>query len=136
MPQEYIDQFLLFGSKTEDHRTRLAIEFSKQPPMERLVSFVEKTYHGGYGLQIDGTKVSAWYSEEGMRIAYGSSARYSRNAQIISWEDVTSRIGELLEQGQFATNVELAECRTFEKRQLAEQLWYMSHDISEKAVEA
>ena len=136
MPQEYIDQFLLFGSNTEDHRTRLAIEFSKQPPMERLVSFVEKTYHGGYGLQIDGTKVSAWYSEEGMRIAYGSSARYSRNAQIISWEDVTSRIGELLEQGQFATNVELAESRTFEKRQLSEQLWYMSHDVSEKAIDA
>ena len=43
---------------------------------------------------------------------------------------------ELLEQGQFATNVELAECGTFEKRQLAEQLWYMSHDISGKAIEA
>ena len=42
-------------------------------------------------------------------------------------------VGELLEQGQFATNVELAECGTFEKRQLAEQLWYMSHDISSKA---
>lgn len=75
MPREYIDRFLLFGSNTENHRTRLAIEFSKQPSTERLKSFVEKTYHGGYGLQIDGTKVSAWYSEEGMRIAYGSSGR-------------------------------------------------------------
>ncbi len=55
---------------------------------------------------------------------------------IFSWEDVAVRVGQLLEQGQFATNVELAECGTFEKRQLAEQLWYMSHDISEKAIEA
>ena len=30
------------------------------------------------------------------------------------WDDVTSRIGELLEEGQFAANVELAEMRSFE----------------------
>ena len=99
------------------------------------IYFLKKTYHGGYGLQFDGQKVSAWYAEDGMRLSYGSTARYARNAQIISWQDVFNRIGELLEQGQFATNVELAECGTFEKRQLAEQLWYMSRDVSKKAVE-
>ena len=136
MPQEYIDQFLRYGSNTENHRTRIAIEYAKQQPMNHLVDFLEKTYHGGYGLQFDGTKVCAWYAEDGMHIAYGSTARYARNAQILSWEDVAVRVGELLEQRQFATNVELAECGTFEKRQLAEQLWYMSHDMSEKAIEA
>ena len=136
MPQEYIDQFLRYGSNTENHRTRIAIEYSKQQSMDYLVDFLEKTYHGGYGLQFGGTKVCVWYAEDGMHIAYGSTARYARNAQILSWEDVSVRIGELLEQGQFATNVELAECGTFGKRQLAEQLWYMSHDISEKAIDA
>ncbi|MDY4753967.1 MAG: SNF2-related protein [Candidatus Faecousia sp.] len=136
MPQEYIDQFLRYGSNTENHRTRIAIEFAKQQPMDYLVDFLEKTYHGGCGLQFGTTKVCAWYAEDGMHLAYGSAARYARNAQILSWEDVAVRVGELLEQGQFATNVELAECRTFEKRQLSEQLWYMSHDISEKAIDA
>lgn len=136
MPQEYIDQFLRYGSNTENHRTRIAIEYAKQKPMNELVPFLEKTYHGGYGMHFNGLKVSAWYSEEGMRIAYSNSARYAVNAQVLSWEDVAARIGVLLEQGQFATNVELAECGTFEKRQLAEQLWYMSHDISEKAIDA
>ena len=136
MPQEYIDQFLRYGSNTENHRTRIAIEYAKQQPMDYLVDFLEKSYHGGYGLQFGTTKVCAWYAEDGMHLAYGSTARYARNAQILSWEDVAVRIGELLEQGQFATNVELAECGTFEKRLLAEQLWYMSHDMSEKAIEA
>ena len=125
MPQEYIDQFLRVGSNTENHRTRIAIEYAKQQPMDDLVDFLEKTYHGGYGLQFGGQKVSAWYSEGGMRLSYGSTARYTPNAQILSWENVAVRIGELLEQRQFATNVELAECGTFEKRQLAEQLWYI-----------
>ena len=136
MPQEYIDQFLRVGSNTENHRTRIAIEYAKQQPMDDLVDFLEKTYHGGYGLQFGGQKVSAWYSEDGMHLSYGSTARFARNAQILSWEDVAVRVGQLLEQGQFATNVELAECGTFEKRQLAEQLWYMSHDMSEIAMEA
>ena len=136
MPQEYIDQFLRYGSNTQNHRMRVAIEYAKQHPQDDLVDFLEKTYHGGYGLQFGGQKVSAWYSEDGMRLSYGSTARYAPNAQILSWENVAVRIGELLEQGRFATNVELAECGTFEKRQLAEQLWYMSRDVSKKAVEA
>ena len=136
MPQEYIDQFLRVGSNTENHRTRIAIEYAKQPPMDDLVDFLEKTYHGGYGLQFGGQKVSAWYSEDGMRLSYGSTARYAPNAQILSWENVAVRIGELLEQGQFATSVELVESRTFEKRQLSEQLWYMAHDMRNQAVAA
>ena len=136
MPQEYIDQFLRVGSNTENHRTRIAIEYAKQQPMDNLVDFLEKTYHGGYGLQFGTTKVCAWYAEDGIHLAYGSAARFAKNAQILSWENVAARVGQLLERGQFATNVELAECGTFEKRQLAEQLWYMSHDISEKAIEA
>ena len=115
---------------------RIVIEYAKQQPMDYLVDYLEKTYHGGYGLQFGTTKVCAWYAEDGMRLSYGSTARYSPNAQIVSWQDVFHRISELLEQGQFATNVELAECGTFEKQQLAEQLLYMSRDISEKAVKA
>ena len=130
MPQEYIDQFLLTGSNTDNARTRLAIEYSKQLPMEKMVDFIQKTYHGGYGLTFGETKVSAWYGEDGMRIAYGTGARYARTAQILSWKDMYHRIGELLDQGRFATNVELAEMRSFERKELAEKLWYMDRDIN------
>ena len=129
MPQEYIDQFLRVGSNTDNARTRIAIEYSKQLPREALLSFIQKTYHGGYGLKFGDTKVSAWYAEDGIHITYGDSARYARNAQILSWEDVANRIGELLEEGQFATNVELAEMRSFEQKELAEKLIYLTRDI-------
>ena len=129
MPQAYIDQFLLTGSNTQNARQRLAIEYSKQLPMERMVEFLKQTYHGGYGLNFDGTKVSAWYAEDGIHIAYGNSARYARAAQVLSWEDAYQRIGELLDQGKFATNVEIAEMGTFERKELAQKLWYMDRDI-------
>ena len=132
MPQEYIDQFLRVGSNTDNARSRIAIEYSKQLPREALLSFIQKTYHGGYGLKFGDTKVSAWYGIDGMHLTYGDSARYARNAQILSWEDMYSRIGELLDQGSFATNVELAEMRSFEQKELAEKLIYMTRDIDHK----
>ena len=136
MPQDYIDQFLRYGSNTENQRTQIVIEFSKQKPAEQLIPFLKKTYHGGYGMSFDGTKVSAWYSDEGMRIAYGNTARYARNAQVVTWEAMAGRIDVLLEQGQFATNTELAENRNFETKQLAKQLWHMAHDMSKPAADA
>ena len=39
---------------------------------------------------------------------------YKRQAQVISWESAAERIGELLESGQFASNVELAEAAGYE----------------------
>ena len=50
MPQEYIDQFLRYGSNTESNRIRIAIEYAKRPQMDYLAVFLEKTYHGGCGL--------------------------------------------------------------------------------------
>ena len=57
-------------------------------------------------------------------------------AQVISWESAAERIGELLESGQFASNVELAEVAGYERSLLAEKLWYLYHDLSEDAREA
>ncbi|WP_207717770.1 hypothetical protein [Enterocloster bolteae] len=64
------------------------------------------------------------------------SVRYDRSAQVISWESAAERIGELLESGQFASNVELAEAAGYERFLLSEKLWYLYHDFSEEAREA
>ena len=120
------------GSNTDDHRTVLVNEFSKNKSMEHMVEFVQKVYHGSNGLKFDGNKVSVWFDENGMRFARGESSRYARTAQILSWEDATKRIGELIEQGQFATNVELAEAPGYERQKTAERLWYIARDISDE----
>ena len=50
-----------------------------------------------------------WYAEDGIRLSHGKTARYDKSAQVISWESAAERIGQLLQDGQFATNVELAD---------------------------
>ena len=66
----------------------------------------------------------------------GKSVRYDRSAQVISWESAAERIGELLESGQFASNVELAEAAGYERSLLARKFWNLYHDLSEDAREA
>lgn len=77
--------------------------------------------------------ICAWYAEDGIHLAKGSSAIDSPRAQIVSWETVAERIGELLENGRFATNVELVEAPGYERQKLAESLWHLYHDLSEEA---
>ncbi len=77
--------------------------------------------------------ICAWYAEDGIHLAKGSSAIDSPRAQIVSWETVAERIGELLENGRFATNVELVEASGYERQKLAESLWHLYHDLSEEA---
>ena len=79
--------------------------FEKQKTTAEIAEILKTLYHGGNGLG----SVSAWYAEDGIHLSHGKSVRYDRSAQVISWESAAERIGELLESGQFASNVELAE---------------------------
>ena len=131
--QEEIDHFLLLGSNTDEARKVVALEYMKQKPLEEIVQTLKQVYHGGYGLKEDSGNICAWYAEDGIHLAKGSSAIDSPRAQIVSWETVAERIGELLENGQFATNVELVEAPGYERQKLAESLWHLYHDLSEEA---
>lgn len=133
MPQADIDHLLRLGSNTENARILLALEFMKQKPMSELTAFVKKTYHDGYGLITESGSISSWAADDGLHITRGTSVRYASTAQVLSWEDATARIGELLEQGRFATNVELAEAPGYERRQAAQALWYLCQDMSDAA---
>ena len=103
--------------------------FEKQKTTAEIAEILKTLYHGGNGLG----SVSAWYAEDGIHLSHGKSVRYDRSAQVISWESAAERIGELLESGQFASNVELAEAAGYERSLLAEKLWHLYHDLSDKA---
>ena len=123
---------LRLGGNTDRQRERVVAAFEKQKTTAEIAKILKTLYHGGNGLG----SVSAWYAEDGIHLSHGKSVRYDRSAQVISWESAAERIGELLESGQFASNVELAEAAGYERSLLAEKLWYLYHDFSEEAREA
>ena len=133
--QEEIDHFLLLGSNTDDARKIVVLDYMKQKPVDEIAQTLKQVYHGGFGLKEDSGNISAWYAGDGIHLAKGSSAIDSPRAQIIPWEDAAKRIGELLDSGRYATNVELVEAPGFEREKIAQSLWYLYHDLSDEAKE-
>ena len=124
-----IDHVLRLGGNTDRFRERVAVEFEKQKPISEIAAYLPTLYHGGSGVG----GIAAWCAEDGIHLSHGKSARYDRSAQLLSWQDAAERIGQLLEAGQFASNVELAEAESYERSLLADEFWSLYHDLSEEA---
>ena len=130
--QADIDHVLRLGGNTERQRERIVVAFEKQKSTAEIADYLKSLFHGGNGIG----SVTAWYSEDGIHLSHGKSARYDKSAQVISWESAAERIGQLLQEGRFATNVELAEAAGCERSLLTEKLWYLYHDLSKEARES
>ena len=128
--KEDMDAILRTGGNTANHRLILAAEFSKGKPVEEMTQILRQVYHGGNGMATEHGRISAWYAEDGIRFAPGGSARYTRIAQVMSWEDAARRIGELLESGQFMSVMELATAPAHERTMIAQRLWYLYGDTT------
>lgn len=129
-----IDTVLINGGNHDGGRLPVIAEFSKEKTVEELGEYLKDTFKGGNGFYIDEREVSSWYSDKGIHLAYGTSARED-DTQVLSWSDAAKRINELLNSGEFATNVELLEALDYERDRISESLWYLSHDLSEEGKE-
>lgn len=109
IPQADIDHILRMEGNADYARMKIATEFSKGKSVEEIAAFLQSSFHGGNGVVTENGRYSAWYAEDGIHIANGDAARYLTSAKVVSWREAAERIGQLLEQGEYATNVELAE---------------------------
>ena len=133
--QRDIDDVLRLASNSEHTRMNVAAAFQKQKSAEEIAELLQKEYHGGAGMKSANGEFSVWYAEGGIHLAKGRSARYSRSAQVISWEAAAERIGQLMDDGRYASNVELAEAELHERTELSHKLWYLRGDLSDDARE-
>lgn len=129
-----IDTVLINGGNHDGGRLPVIAEFSKEKTVEELGEYLKDTFKGGNGFYIDEREVSSWYSDKGIHLAYGTSARED-DTQVLNWNDAAKRINELLNRGEFATNAELLEALDYERDRISESLWYLSHDLSEEGKE-
>ena len=131
--QSEIDDVLRFGSNTSHAREHIADAFQKQKPIEEIAALLQREFHGGYGIRGEHGDYAAWYDGNGIHLHKGREARFAADSQIIAWESAAERIGQLLEEGSFASNVELAEAGGRVRSELAQSLLYLKHDLSEEA---
>ena len=133
IPQADIDHILRMEGNADYARMKIATEFSKGKSVEEIAAFLQSSFHGGNGVVTENGRYSAWYADDGIHIANGDAARYLTSAKVVSWQEAAERIGQLLTQGEYAANVELAEAPGHERTELAQSIWYLRQDLSEKA---
>ena len=133
IPQADIDHILRMEGNADYTRMKIATEFSKGKSVEEIAAFLQSSFHGGNGVVTENGRYSAWYADDGIHIANGDAARYLTSAKVVSWQEAAERIGQLLTQGEYAANVELAEAPGHERAELAQSIWYLRQDLSEKA---
>ena len=137
IPAEVVDEILRTGSNRSKSQLRLIYNFMTEQTPEEYTAFVKKEYgEGGKGFEIGGTKYAVWFDELGMQIAVGDTVRNApKNKAFLSWEDVSCRIHQLLQQGEYAPKSVLDAARGNALHEHAEALSYMERDMAEGVAE-
>ena len=137
IPEEVVDEILRTGGNRKASQLRIIYNFMSEQTPEEYTEFVKREYRkGGKGFQIDGNEYSVWFDETGMQIAVGHTVTdHILDKAFLSWEDVSGRIHQLLDQGEYAPQSVLDAARDNALKEHAQALAYMKGDMAEGVAE-
>ena len=137
IPEEVVDEILRTGGNRKASQLRIIYNFMSEQTPEEYTEFVKREYRkGGKGFQIDGNEYSVWFDETGMQISVGHTVTdHILDKAFLSWEDVSGRIHQLLDQGEYAPQSVLDAARSNAVKEHAQALAYMKGDMAEGVAE-
>ena len=137
IPEQVVDEILRTGGNRKASKLRIIYNFMSEQAPEEYTEFVKREYRkGGKGFQIDGNEYSVWFDETGMQIAVGHTVTdHILDKAFLSWEDVSGRIHQLLDQGEYAPQSVLDAARSNAVKEHAQALAYMKGDMAEGVAE-
>ena len=137
IPESVVDDILRTGGNREGSQLRIIYNFMSEQSPGEYTEFVKREYgKGGKGFQVDGREYSVWFDETGMQIAVGHTVTDQiLDKAFLSWKDVSRRIHQLLNQGEYAPQSVLDAARDNALKEHAQALAYMKGDMAEGVAE-
>ena len=137
IPESVVDDILRTGGNRTGSQLRIIYNFMSEQSPGEYTEFVKREYgKGGKGFQMDGREYSVWFDETGMQIAVGHTvADQILDKAFLSWKDVSRRIYQLLDQGEYAPQSVLDAARDNALKEHAQALAYMKGDMAEGVAE-
>ena len=137
IPESVVDDILRTGGNRTGSQLRIIYNFMSEQSPGEYTEFVKREYgKGGKGFQMDGREYSVWFDETGMQIAVGHTvADQILDKAFLSWKDVSRRIHQLLNQGEYAPQSVLDVARDNALKEHAQALAYMKGDMAEGVAE-
>ena len=111
VPQEVIDLALCTGGNEPNSAERIAVFYMRERPEPENISFLRREFGraNGRGIEYEGRKYAVWFLEDGIHLAQGDSIRTGYSKTVVTWEQTSARILELLETGTYLSVSELAQ---------------------------
>ena len=134
VPQEVIDQALYTAGNEPGSAERIAVFYMRERPESENISFLRREFgrESGRGIEYEGRKYAVWFMEDGIHLAQGDSVRAGYSKTMVTWEQASARILELLEAGTYLSASELAQAPDKVLHEAMDALLMTARDLSEE----
>jgi len=133
VPQEVIDLALCTGGNEPNSAERIAVFYMRERPEPENISFLRREFGraNGRGIEYEGRKYAGWFLEDGIHLAQGDSVRTGYSKTMVTWEQASARILELLEAGTYLSASELAQAPDKVLHEAMDALLMTARDLNE-----
>lgn len=133
VPQEVIDLALCTGGNEPNSAERIAVFYMRERPEQENISFLRREFGraNGRGIEYEGRKYAVWFLEDGIHLAQGNSIRTGYSKTMVTWEQASARILELLEAGTYLSTSELAQAPDKVLHEAMDALLMTARDLNE-----
>ena len=133
VPQEVIDLALCTGGNEPNSAERIAVFYMRERPEPENISFLRREFGraNGRGIEYEGRKYAVWFLEDGIHLAQGDSVRTGYSKTMVTWEQASARILNLLEAGTYLSASELAQAPDKVLHEAMDALLMTARDLNE-----
>ena len=134
VPQEVIDQALYTAGNEPGSAERIAVFYMREHSEQENIAFLRREFGraNGRGIEYEGRKYAVWFLEDGIHLAQGNSIRTGYSKTMVTWEQASARILELLEVGTYLSASELAQAPDKVLHEAMDALLMTARDLNEE----
>ena len=133
VPQGVIDLALCTGGNEPNSAERIAVFYMRERPEQENEEFLRREFGraNGRGIEYEGRKYAVWFLEDGIHLAQGDSVRTGYSKTVVTWEQASARILNLLEAGTYLSASELAQAPDKVLHEAMDALLMTARDLNE-----
>ena len=134
VPQEVIDQALYTAGNDPGSTERIAVFYMREHSEQENIAFLRREFgtENGRGIKYEGRKYAMWFLEDGIHLAQGDSIRTGYSKTVVTWEQASARILELLEAGTYLSASELAQAPDKVLHEAMDAMLMTARDLNEE----
>ena len=128
LPKEQLEAILRTGGGRDNSRSRIYAKYQQGKTPEEMAEFLKNEYRTtGKGFDFGNNPISVWFSESGMSIGYGMSAKENPVA-VMGWQEVEGIVRSMVENGSYMGANEVFLVDAVERQRVSNDLFNFFRD--------